>query len=66
MKVVRAAFAQRRKTIRNSLTHSGGFGAPKEDILASLDAAGIDGGRRAQSLAFDEFVRLATEIRSRV
>ncbi|MDP2323681.1 MAG: 16S rRNA (adenine(1518)-N(6)/adenine(1519)-N(6))-dimethyltransferase RsmA, partial [Gammaproteobacteria bacterium] len=29
MKVVRAAFAQRRKTLRNSLTRSGTFGAPK-------------------------------------
>jgi len=66
MKVVRAAFSQRRKTLRNSLTKSGGFGAPKEAVLAALEAAGIDDGRRPQTLDRDEFSRLALEIKARI
>lgn len=64
MKVVRAAFSQRRKTLRNSLTTS--FGAPREAVLAALAASGIDDGRRPQTLALDEFTRLAREIRARL
>lgn len=66
MKVVRAAFAQRRKTLRNSLTRSGAFGAPKEAVLEAMDAAGVDPGRRPQSLGFEEFGLLAAEIRRRI
>jgi 16S rRNA (adenine1518-N6/adenine1519-N6)-dimethyltransferase len=66
MKVVRAAFAQRRKTLRNSLTKSGGFGAPQEAVLDAMDAARIDPGRRPQTLGIEEFGLLAREIRSRV
>jgi len=66
MKVVRAAFAQRRKTLRNSLTKSGAFGAPKEAVLDAMDAAGIDPGRRPQTLALEEFDLLAREIRQRL
>ncbi|MCX5758713.1 MAG: 16S rRNA (adenine(1518)-N(6)/adenine(1519)-N(6))-dimethyltransferase RsmA, partial [Candidatus Hydrogenedentes bacterium] len=32
--VIRSAFLQRRKTLRNALTRSGEFGAPKEAVLA--------------------------------
>ena len=66
MKLVRAAFQQRRKTLRNALTKGGSFGAPKEAVLAALEAAGIDPGRRAQTLDLDEFARLAREIRARI
>lgn len=66
MKVVRAAFGQRRKTLRNSLTKSGGFGAPAEAVLAAFEAADIDPGRRPQTLGLDEYVKLAREIRNRL
>ena len=58
--------AQRRKTLRNSLTKSGGFGAPQEAVLDAMDAAGIDPGRRPQTLGIEEFGLLAREIRSRI
>ncbi len=66
MKVVRAAFGQRRKTLRNSLTKSGDFGAPKEAVLEALEAAEIDPGRRPQTLSFEDFQRLAGEIARRI
>ncbi len=66
MKVVRAAFSQRRKTLRNALTNSGAFGAPKEAVLDALDTVGIDPGRRAQTVAPGEFIRLAAAIRERI
>jgi len=64
MKIVRAAFSQRRKTLRNSLTTS--FGAPKAVVLEALEAAGIDDGRRPQTLSLAEFSTLAQEIRARL
>jgi len=55
-RVVKSAFAQRRKTLRNTLK-SGGFGP--EEIAAALERAGIDGGRRAETLSLAEFSKLA-------
>lgn len=66
MKVVRAAFSQRRKTLRNALTKSGVFGAPKEAVLSAMEAAGINPERRAQTLTVDEYILLAAEIKRRL
>ncbi|MBN2309830.1 MAG: 16S rRNA (adenine(1518)-N(6)/adenine(1519)-N(6))-dimethyltransferase RsmA [Candidatus Hydrogenedentes bacterium] len=63
-RVIRAAFSQRRKTLRNALTRSG-FGAPKEAVLDAFDAAGVDPGCRAQTLVLDDFARLAQAIKTR-
>lgn len=56
MAVVHAAFAQRRKTVRNSLTSA--LGRPAEQVEAALAQAGIDPGLRAETLGLDEFSRL--------
>jgi len=61
LKVVRAAFAQRRKTLRNALSNTELFGLDKNAILESIEAAGIDGGRRPQTLTSDEYAALARE-----
>jgi 16S rRNA (adenine1518-N6/adenine1519-N6)-dimethyltransferase len=53
-RVVLAAFAQRRKTLRNAL--GAAFGDAGERSLA---AAGIDPRRRAETLTLDEFAHLA-------
>lgn len=66
MKVVRAAFSHRRKTLRNTLTRSGVFGAPRLVVEEAAEAAQIDLGRRPQTLHVDEFARLAHEIWRRV
>ncbi|OUM93478.1 MAG: hypothetical protein BAA04_02025 [Firmicutes bacterium ZCTH02-B6] len=56
--VVRAAFAQRRKTLRNAL-QSGTGPWDKAAVPAALAEAGIDGGRRGETLSVAEFVRLS-------
>jgi 16S rRNA (adenine1518-N6/adenine1519-N6)-dimethyltransferase len=55
--VATAAFAQRRKTVRNSLIAASGIRV--ETIDAALRDAGIDGRRRAETLDVDEYVTLA-------
>ncbi|HEY5548068.1 MAG TPA: 16S rRNA (adenine(1518)-N(6)/adenine(1519)-N(6))-dimethyltransferase RsmA [Coriobacteriia bacterium] len=55
-----AAFAQRRKTLRNSVLASTGWSGPTFD--EALAAAGIDGRRRAETLGVDEFVTLAVAV----
>ena len=60
-RVVRAAFAQRRKTVRNSLIAAlEGFSSARID--EGLARAGIDSGRRAESIAVAEFAGLANAI----
>ena len=56
-RVVRAAFGQRRKTLRNALK---GAGFDKELIRTALPAAGIDGTRRGETLSLMEFAAIAT------
>jgi 16S rRNA (adenine1518-N6/adenine1519-N6)-dimethyltransferase len=52
---VKAAFARRRKTVRNSLGAAWG----REAAQAALEAAGIAPGARAETLSVDDFRRLA-------
>ncbi|MCE5283342.1 MAG: 16S rRNA (adenine(1518)-N(6)/adenine(1519)-N(6))-dimethyltransferase RsmA [Deltaproteobacteria bacterium] len=56
---VRAAFARRRKTLANNL-RAAGFAA--DGLERAFGRAGIDGGRRAETLSADEFGRLAGEL----
>lgn len=56
--MVKAAFAQRRKTILNSLSSS--LGLPKERVKAILAAAEIAENRRAEQLTLAELGALAT------
>src|SRR5262245_31449178 len=58
--VVRAAFAQRRKTLANAL--SGGLGIPTEGAREAAEAAGIDPRRRAETLSISEFASLAARL----
>jgi 16S rRNA (adenine1518-N6/adenine1519-N6)-dimethyltransferase len=55
--VVAAAFAQRRKTLRNALSSLAS--------AATLEAAGIDPGVRGETLAVADFVRLANTLQAR-
>lgn len=57
--LVRGAFAQRRKTLRNSLL---GAGWTAERIDAGLAQTGIDPARRGETLTGEEFGKLANRI----
>jgi 16S rRNA (adenine1518-N6/adenine1519-N6)-dimethyltransferase len=54
--VIRAAFAQRRKTLRNALR---GAGWSEGQVDAALGRAGLLGGRRGETLSLEEFGRLS-------
>jgi 16S rRNA (adenine1518-N6/adenine1519-N6)-dimethyltransferase len=58
--VVRAAFAQRRKTLANTLT--AGLGRPVEVVRAAAESAGIDPSRRAETLTISEFAKLTARL----
>ena len=54
VKTVETAFGLRRKTVRNALAASWGRQLAEE----TLNAAGVDTGRRAETLALEDFVRI--------
>ncbi|MBX7159028.1 MAG: 16S rRNA (adenine(1518)-N(6)/adenine(1519)-N(6))-dimethyltransferase RsmA [Acidimicrobiia bacterium] len=56
--VVKAAFGQRRKTVRNALAS----GWSVEQVDAALAAAGVDSRARAETLGLDDLAALATEL----
>ena len=58
--VVRAAFAQRRKTLANAL--AAGLGRPVDVLRAAAESAGIDPSRRAETLAISEFAELSRRL----
>lgn len=61
MRVVRAAFGKRRKTLRNTLT-GGTLGLTREQAMEALEASGIDPNRRAQTMDWKEFAALTNAI----
>jgi len=58
--VVRAAFAQRRKTLANAL--AAGLGLSAEAAREAARGAGVDPGRRAETLDLKEFAALARRL----
>lgn len=61
MRVVRAAFGQRRKTVRNSL--AAGLELSVDEVETAIRRAGIDPDARAESLGLKEFAQLAEGFR---
>lgn len=59
-RLVRAAFAHRRKALARSVATAGL--ASRERVLAALESAGLDPAVRAEWLAPPEFARLAKEL----
>ena len=57
-KVVKGAFAHRRKTLLNSMSTSDSFGN-REILVSAFEKCGIDSGRRAETLDMEEFLCLA-------
>ena len=56
--LVRAGFSAPRKQLRNSLSH--GLGLPGGTVGELLDAGGVDGRRRAETLAIEEWAAVYT------
>ena len=56
-KVIRAAFAQRRKTVLNSLSSS--LGLDKSAVSDILVSVGVDPSVRAERLTLDDFIRIS-------
>jgi len=62
--VVRAAFGQRRKMLRNALRDVGTDGRLATGVVErALDAAGVDRTVRAETLPIDAFLRIARSLR---
>jgi len=59
-RVVRAAFAQRRKTLVNSL--SAALGLPKDAAAAAVLACGLPAGVRGERLGISEFAALSKQL----
>lgn len=55
--VVKAAFAQRRKTALNSLSSS--LGVSKDRVLSALNEIGVDEKARAESFSLEQLARLS-------
>ena len=63
--VVRASFAQRRKTLLNNLTSNLPFGkAKKQEIDQMLHQIGIDPKRRGETLSIEEFAVLSDTLQT--
>jgi 16S rRNA (adenine1518-N6/adenine1519-N6)-dimethyltransferase len=60
IEVVKAAFSQRRKTLRNSLKQ---LNLSSDKLGSVMEMTGIDLGRRAETLTVEEFGRLADFLR---
>lgn len=57
---VKAGFMMRRKTLVNALAQLGCYS--RDELIERLEAAGIEPGRRAESLTLEEFARLSNEL----
>ena len=61
-RVVRAAFAQRRKTLLNGLSAAFGAQLDKDALRGVLQRAGLDESIRGERLSIEAFARLAAEL----
>lgn len=62
-KIIKAAFAQRRKTLLNTLSNSGAFAMSKEELSAMLEGLGIDPRRRGETLSMEEYALISDSIK---
>ena len=59
-RIIRTAFSQRRKQVKNALN---GLGLPAGRLEAALSELGIDGARRPETLTVKEFAALAEQLK---
>lgn len=63
-RLVKASFAGRRKTLKNTLQSSRILEVGHEALVRAAAAAGIDLGRRGETLSFEEFARFADAMKA--
>lgn len=62
LKIIKAAFSQRRKTLLNTLTSNGDLGLGKEEIKNILDESGIGASTRGEMLSLEDYAMLSNYI----
>jgi len=62
-KVIKAAFAQRRKTLLNTLSNSNAFSMSKEELSDMLQKLGIDPCRRGETISMEEYAKISENIK---
>jgi 16S rRNA (adenine1518-N6/adenine1519-N6)-dimethyltransferase len=60
-RVVKAAFGQRRKALSNALMS---LGLDKQQVNRALQSAGVDAGRRGETLSLQEFAAITRAVSS--
>ncbi len=60
--VIRASFAQRRKTLQNGISHGTEFSLTKEQASACISACGFPATVRGETLSLQDFARLSDKI----
>ena len=60
--LVHSAFAQRRKTMINSLFSTKFNNLTKGELIELFNKLGIDGNVRAEQLEIEDFIRISNEI----
>lgn len=61
-KLIRASFAQRRKTLLNNLSSFLGLKGDKAELLEKLEEIDIDGSRRGETLTIEEFAAVSNHL----
>jgi 16S rRNA (adenine1518-N6/adenine1519-N6)-dimethyltransferase len=61
-RLIKSGFIHKRKTLRNSM--SAGLGWKKDRTEALLESAGIDPGRRAETLSLPEWLKITEEFQN--
>lgn len=62
LKIIKAAFSQRRKTLLNTLASNGNLGVSKEDIKNILEETGIGASTRGETLSLEDYAKLSNFI----
>lgn len=58
-KIIRASFAQRRKTLMNSINNSGELNFTKEQVASALNQMGLPETIRGEALTLEQFAKLS-------
>lgn len=65
-KIVRASFAQRRKTLLNGLSSAFGSELSKDELAEAIVSCGLDARVRGETMGIEEFARLTDELERRI